>query len=211
MHGERCYLCGKPFDLKTMEVDHVLPEELLSDAKKLQETLTAFALPADFAINSFENWLPACRPCNGKKLALVFEPAPIVLVHLQNARSKAAEVAAVAERTVASREITKALNALERASEAGLLNEDAVAALQPLLTLQWELRSPEMKKEPIRITPLEEVLSDDGRVQMVRGPYGVGGRPSGAAHSSFDCPTCGAGAAWNGARCVRCGQLSDGD
>jgi hypothetical protein len=59
------------------------------------------------------------------------------------------------------------------------------------------------------ITPEFGVISNDGDITIVRGPYGVGGRPSMLdPHPSFDCPNCGSFAAWEGARCVRCGMLS---
>jgi hypothetical protein len=30
-HGEKCYICTRPIDLKTMEVDHLVPESLIGD------------------------------------------------------------------------------------------------------------------------------------------------------------------------------------
>jgi 5-methylcytosine-specific restriction endonuclease McrA len=50
-HGEKCYLCGKPISLKTMEVDHIIPESLLGKPKALNSVLNALGLPSNFAIN----------------------------------------------------------------------------------------------------------------------------------------------------------------
>ncbi|MEE1569438.1 MAG: hypothetical protein V1255_05940, partial [Alphaproteobacteria bacterium] len=52
-HGERCYLCYAPIDLKTMQVDHIIPESLLKAPEKLAQVLHEFGLPADFNINSY--------------------------------------------------------------------------------------------------------------------------------------------------------------
>ena len=56
--GEKCYLCATPLDLKTMQVDHVIPESLLADAKRLSAAIVSLGRPKDFDVNSFENWLP---------------------------------------------------------------------------------------------------------------------------------------------------------
>jgi hypothetical protein len=207
VHGEKCYMCGVPLSLKTMEVDHVIPEVLLVQPDKLAATLGALGRPPDFEINSFANWLPSCGPCNGSKKELIFEPSLILQVNLQKAAAKAERVAAVAARSVSEKKIFNALNVLERAHVDGQLDAETVETLASFVSAQ---RSPEMAKEPVRISPLYEVLSDTNGLQLVRGPFGIGGRPSTrSAHSSFGCPNCGEAAAWNGARCVICGQLSE--
>src|SRR5688572_21907761 len=85
VHGEKCYICTQPVDLKSMEVDHIIPESLLEDPDRLAEILTWLGRPEGFSLNSFANWMPACRPCNGKKADLIFEPTPLVQVLLQRA------------------------------------------------------------------------------------------------------------------------------
>lgn len=209
-HDEKCYMCSNPLDLKTMEVDHVIPESLLDTPERLREVIESLGRPKDFDVNTYSNWLPACRPCNGKKLATVFDPSLLVQVALQRAAERAPTAAKLERKTVTRNAVMKALNVLERASEAGELDAEVLVALQPLISFQASHRSPDLSGKVIRLTPLYEVLSDNGGLQIVRGPYGVGGRPSGPyVHSSFDCPNCGAIAAWNGARCVICGALND--
>lgn len=206
-HGEKCYLCGTPIDLKTMEVDHILPESLLRKPKELQAALNAFGLSPNFDINSFANWLPACRPCNGTKKDIVFKSTPIIQVYLQDAIAKAPDAKELAEKTVKKREIAKALNTLERAEEDGMLDAETIDILGKTIS---QNRPPDLEGKPIRITPLYEILSEQNGIQSVRGPYGVGGRPV-IVHpdTSFSCPNCGSGAAWNGSRCVICGEMSD--
>lgn len=78
-HGDRCYICKVPIDMASFQVDHVIPEALLQEPARLQEVLHALGRPADFNVNSFENWLPACAPCNNGKRALVWEHSLLVL------------------------------------------------------------------------------------------------------------------------------------
>lgn len=206
-HGEKCYLCGTPLNLKTMEVDHVIPEFLLKKPKELQAALSAFSLPSDFEINSFANWLPACRPCNGTKNDLIFKPTPIIQVHLQSATEKALVAQELAAKTISDRKIANALNVLERARDDGKLNDKIIQTLGEFISRH---RQPDLTGQPILLTPRYEILSEQNGVQIVRGPYGVGGRPAiRDPHASFSCPNCGSIAAWNGARCVICGEMSD--
>ncbi|MDD2660786.1 MAG: HNH endonuclease signature motif containing protein [Methylococcales bacterium] len=207
IHGEKCYLCGMPINLKTMEVDHIIPESLVEKPKELQSALNAFSLLQDFDLNSFANWLPACRSCNGTKSDLVFEPTPIIQVYLQRTIAKAPAAKELAAEIVSQRKIANALNVLERAQDDGKLDAEIIQTLGEFIS---QHRQPEIEGKPILLTPLYEILSEQNGVQIVRGPYGVGGRPA-TAHpdASFSCPNCGSIAAWNGARCVICGEMSD--
>ncbi len=200
-------MCEEPLNLKTMEVDHVIPESLLEKPNELETVLIAFSLPPDFNINSFANWLPACRPCNGKKNDLIFKPTPIIQVHLQHAIEKAPIAQKLANETVSKRKISNALNILERAQDDGRLDNETVQIISKFIS---QHRQPDLTGQPIRLTSLYEILSEQNGVQIVRGSYGIGGRPaSQKPDSSFSCPTCGSIAAWNGARCVICGEMSD--
>jgi predicted RNA-binding Zn-ribbon protein involved in translation (DUF1610 family) len=206
-HGEKCYLCGQPINLKTMEVDHVIPEALLERPVELNSALNALGLPSGFDINSFANWLPACGPCNGRKSDTVFAPSPLIQIVLQNAGAKALAAEKLAAQTVSERKIANALNVLERAHEDGSLDDETVEVLVNFVSRN---RQPALAGQPILLTPLYEILTVENGIQVVRGPYGVGVRPATSdAHPSFDCPNCGSIAAWNGVRCVICGEMND--
>jgi len=208
-HGEKCYLCKKPIDLKSMEVDHILPEELLNDKPRLERILELFGLPVDFGINTFNNWLPSCGPCNIRKSSIVFHPSPIIQVEIQRAINKASHASELAQKTVRKSEITKALNTLERAIDDGTLSATVLKDLEPLITYHVEERNPELQNEPIKLSPIFEVISERDGVRTIKGPYGIGGGPIGPdIHSSFRCSNCGS-VAWNGARCVVCGMADD--
>lgn len=62
---------------------------------------------------------------------------------------------------------------------------------------------------PSQWVPLK-VLSDDGRIAIAEGPYGIGGGPSPSSHPGLGpgCWSCGS-TYWNGPRCVVCGALND--
>ena len=118
-HGMKCYLCGIPLDLVSMTVDHVLPEHLIDNPSLFDYAKSTLGLPASFELNSFENWMPACGPCNGKKAAMLFDPSLLVQVQLQRLAAKADSVRRLCDEIVGARRVSVALNALERAQEAG--------------------------------------------------------------------------------------------
>jgi len=116
----KCYLCGVPLDLASMTVDHVLPEHMLATPSLFDAAKSALGLPASFDLNSFENWLPACDSCNGKKAGLQFNPSLLIQVHLQHLAEKADKARRLCEGVVGSRQVSFALSALERVRDGGL-------------------------------------------------------------------------------------------
>ncbi|MGO8748791.1 MAG: HNH endonuclease [Thermoguttaceae bacterium] len=153
VHGEKCYLCNKPVDLTTMEVDHVIPESLMDDPASLADVLVALGRPPNFDLNSYANWMPACRPCNIKKRDAVFEPSLIVQITLQRAADKAAQARAFAEHILNEKKLSSALNTLEQFSEAGGLPASAVETIRSLVMFHIGYRDPDLAAEPIRLTP----------------------------------------------------------
>ena len=216
VHGERCYMCRAVLDMKTMEVDHVIPEALRDKAERLAEVLASLGRPADFNLDSYPNWLPSCRSCNGTKHDRIFDPAPIVVLQLQQAADRVAEAEKIEKRLISDKEVFAALSVFKRVSENGELSEAVLVELWPLVAFHQRTRQPERVQEPIRLTPkvtipLHQVLSDDGWIRTVRGPYGVGGGPSNHVYGSrTGCPICGH-QYFNGARCISCGNMDDGD
>jgi len=209
VHGERCYMCGTPLDLLSMEVDHILPASLADEPDKLRAITDSLGLPYDFGLESFANWMPACSRCNNRKSDLVFEPTPIVQVELQKAAEKAARAAELAGQTATDRKLAKAWNTIKRGAENGELNQQLEQQIREFSEFHNAARDEEMKGEPIHLTPLIEVLSDNGQIRVVRGPFGVGGGPSNSStFGEARCGVCGH-AAWNGVRCVVCGEMSD--
>lgn len=91
VHNEKCYMCGEPLDLLSMEVDHVIPETLLDAPEQLESVLTEYNLPAGFNLQSFANWLPACGPCNNRKRSCVFKATTRIQLDLDIAGEKAGQ------------------------------------------------------------------------------------------------------------------------
>jgi hypothetical protein len=95
-----------------MEVDHILPESLLKDQSALDTALTAFGLPSEFELNSFENWLPAHRRCNAEKGEHIFRPTPIIQVWIDRARKKAEAAREARDTSANRRKIEQAIGSL---------------------------------------------------------------------------------------------------
>lgn len=112
-----------------MQVDHIIPEELLRKPAAFAKVRETYGLADDFQINSYENWMPACGPCNNDKRAAVFEPVMIVLRQLQKAKEKAAFAAASEKQTVSDRVLSKALLNIERAAVVEDIDQNLLKAL----------------------------------------------------------------------------------
>jgi 5-methylcytosine-specific restriction endonuclease McrA len=135
IHGEKCYLCDEPVSLRDVEIDHVLPESLLHDPVRLSKILDDFGLPANFNLNSYQNWKPSHGHCNRKKLDQVFKPTPMIQLHLEDAERLAGRAKELEQAEIEARTITRSINLL-RAKDRGQLSPDDIAAIRPLLTLQ---------------------------------------------------------------------------
>lgn len=103
-----------------MAVDHILPEHLFKTPTLFDAARSALGLPESFDLNSFENWMPACSPCNGKKSSLQFEPSLLFQVVLQNLAKKADKARRICDEVIGTRRLSLALGTLEKAQESGL-------------------------------------------------------------------------------------------
>lgn len=99
------------------------------------------------------------------------------------------------------------------------MTSDIKERLQPLVADYAAARADDSddERDVVRLTPeyavpLHEVLSEDGIITAVRGPYGVGGGPSDSRDlpAGMRCGVCGYQYS-SGARCVTCGIMDDGD
>ncbi|RWE79199.1 HNH endonuclease [Mesorhizobium sp.] len=140
VHGERCYLCARPIDFQTMEVDHIIPETLLDTPDELAKIIKLFGLKDSFNLNGFENWMPACRACNNGKRAAVFNPSPLIQLQLQNAAKKAPFVTAMASQTVSDIKLSKVLGQLQVAAEQEEIRQEVIDTLVAAFELAREKR-----------------------------------------------------------------------
>lgn len=208
VHGAVCYLNGEPLYLKQMRIDHVLPRSLKADPGRLSTVLKDYGLPDHFELDSFENWLPTCDPCNSAKYKEPFRPSPIIQGYIDRARTRAADARAAAERVVTNQAISKALNTIEMAIDQG---QPDLAALAPLIEL-YEQHQKRAQAREFRITPQFTILHERDGYRLVQTNYGVGLMPPQSTELlSSRCSNCGSYGPWNGARCLPCGDLSDSD
>ncbi len=91
-YEKRCWLCNEPLRFKETTIDHVVPESLIENEEDFRRIVEIFALPPNFQINGFENWLPCCNPCNQKKSNTIFDFAPVYKIILDRLISNAPKV-----------------------------------------------------------------------------------------------------------------------
>ncbi|MBO1907028.1 hypothetical protein KHP60_21180 [Microvirga sp. 3-52] len=211
-----------------MQVDHIIPEYLLSRPSELVGHLISYGLPSDFDLNSYENWMPSCSSCNNKKRSTLFEATPIFQIVLQEARAKADKCRKAATQAISDAALAKALNVVERSVADESLNlvdleplivafakarPDALRALRDRVSSHIiEFKTFGTADPEFRITPFFKVLYTSGAIRVVQTPLGTGYVPTEEKpHSSFYCGHCGSKGPWNGARCLSCGMLDDGD
>lgn len=217
VHGQKCYQCGDPLTMAHVEVDHVLPERLLDDSTAFVKAIRELGLPLDFNINSYGNWMPSCRQCNLAKGTMVWWPSLLIQRVMQRADERTPRrlnvVAKIESESKSSKKIAKSFAVLECAMEGEDIADELKELLRPALRLHARERLPAHSDEPIRVTPsyvvpLYEVLSNDGSVAVVKGPFGTGIGPSFDLSSSGHCTSCGL-PYFNGVRCVVCGAMDD--
>jgi hypothetical protein len=202
-----CYLCGRPLDFMSMQVDHVIPESLEDRPEDLRAVLEKLGRPADFSIQSYENWMPACGPCNGRKLNIAFEPSGWVQMTLQRVAMRAPKARELEQQAVTKRQIGNALSVLQRIGVEAPMDPKVEAEMRELLDASDKLRTTERQGKELRLAPLITVLQEKGGITIVRGPYGVGGGPTNPS-PAMRCGVCG-NPYFNGARCVICGNLDE--
>jgi hypothetical protein len=116
-HDRKCKLCGEPVEYVDLEIDHYFPEHLQDARDALSQIINEFALPDDFEINSFANWVPAHTRCNRDKSRAVptWVPKQQTVVADNMARAAAAARKAAKLRADASggRTLAQVLAAIE--------------------------------------------------------------------------------------------------
>lgn len=209
VHGEVCYICREPLNYLECEIDHIVPQFLRDAEEGFSRAIESLGLSSTFSVDSPENWSPTCRRCNRLKGERAWHPSLLVQLQLQIAKDRSAKVAELISKRVTERQLQNAFATIERAAEQGSITVEMEPEVAAALQVQLPYRAPERMNQAVRLSPRLEVLSRRGGVEVVRGPYGVGGRPEDrTADSSWMCSNCGE-TAWNGVRCVSCGMPSD--
>jgi 5-methylcytosine-specific restriction endonuclease McrA len=96
----RCAYCTEPIDYNLSEKEHLIPK---GKADKLDALIKKFDLPCDFEIESFENWVPACRKCNLLKSTRIPDASAAFTLLFVKAREIAPKAKKHADHIVADR------------------------------------------------------------------------------------------------------------
>lgn len=112
-----------------MQVDHIIPETLLENPDEFAKALKMFGLPETFEINSYENWMPSCGPCNNKKKAKVFEPTPLIQLQLERAKARAGFAAMQEKQGISKKKLGLALGVVLKAGQEIKLPPELMDAL----------------------------------------------------------------------------------
>jgi 5-methylcytosine-specific restriction endonuclease McrA len=204
VHAEKCWLCTKPVTLQDMEIDHIIPERLMEEPSELASVRTSLGLPDGFDVQSFENWMPACGPCNERKGSNTFEPTPLIQLHIQKAREKAPKARQLCQEMVGDKKLARAWNTIMRASERGQIPSEDV---RRFVAFHERNRAEEIANTPVLLTGIFRLIKEIDGLQLVEGPFGVGAGPA-KPSIHMTCGVCG-NAFFNGVRCVTCGNMLD--
>lgn len=119
--GRKCFYERTPIRYGDLQIDHIVPERISeSELATLRPSL-----PANFEINSIENWVACHQDCNVRKGAVVFETRAL-LYYLQMAKKRAAEVRKILAELRVQGDNDKLLSALVVRIEQGHLSRRAV-------------------------------------------------------------------------------------
>ncbi len=207
--GERCWICDEPVSLAEMCVDHVIPES--ADPSEVAELAGFHHLGAEFEINSFHNWAPSHERCNKKKAARKLR-STVVAIQLDKLATHADRAQKIATKFVANRDIELAISKILGAKEAGILSDLHRDQLRNVIEWVTPHRLPALRDEPLFLAPGLRIVAQDDSFYYLQASGPLSGiRPKAKdLDPSWDCPRCGV-TGWNGARCIRCGMLDDGD
>jgi hypothetical protein len=87
VYDKKCFYCTESLLFSEMEIDHIVPENLVDGAEEWIQFLKDYQLPANFAVNSISNWVPAHARCNNRKSGTPF-PIETTLYYLGLAERK---------------------------------------------------------------------------------------------------------------------------
>lgn len=213
VHGPNCYLCREPQTFKAMVVDHIIPAYLAEKPDERSIATKKLGLDPSFDLESYSNLLPACGPCNTKKLQTVFQPAPIILIELQRAKEKAKAVERSISRMKSDAGLARSLAQIEDAIVSKSI--DAVL-LDPIFKLYEESKREQSttssdEKIVLPLAPNFAITLENNEIKLVNSTYGTGIQLPYNADSSFICPNCNQPGIWSGPRCMRCGDLVEDD
>jgi len=86
-YDKRCFYCGELVYFRELQIDHIVPENLIHKKEKYETFITQSRLPNSFQINSYQNWVPSHSRCNNRKSGVMFDKKT-TLYYLELAKRK---------------------------------------------------------------------------------------------------------------------------
>jgi len=133
----RCYWCREPIVFKNCHIDHILPLRAVELLGGMEAVRRRYSLPADFKLDSFENWIAACPGCNQSKGQTLIDPSPEFQLAFMGARAHGPVARAISETIDLDSRKAPLLAKLERAVSAGDIQrkdlEDFLSGLPELV------------------------------------------------------------------------------
>lgn len=126
-HNKRCIYCDEPIRFGDLEIDHIIPESVLSSPRELDRIIQEYGLTSNFEVESYYNWVPCHRRCNLKKSGYVLSRNR-ALVFLEQAQRLQPKVTRLEKVYSKRQETDKMLVALAINVERGLISADQVLA-----------------------------------------------------------------------------------
>jgi 5-methylcytosine-specific restriction endonuclease McrA len=72
-YDRRCFYCGELVYFRELQIDHIVPENLIQNIEKYELFIIESGLSDSFKINSYQNWVPSHSRCNNRKSGAMFE------------------------------------------------------------------------------------------------------------------------------------------
>lgn len=188
-HEGRCFWCGELVAFKDMQLDHVLPRTLSRNPEKLRRAVEQYGLSAEFEIESYDNWVPSCARCNGRKANHLLKSSPAMVHAMSMVEMRARMARDNAERIRADSRKAKVAAVLSQTIEDGELTiDDIKALLEDLRSMSY--RAAKKRIEWIRISEkfkyktdgIVGIVASSGEESILRywslRPSNVGGEES---------------------------------
>jgi hypothetical protein len=204
-----CAWCAEKVVFKDVQIDHLIPLDVVASDEARKEIVSRYSLPADFDFSGLENLVPSCSRCNRLKSSQVFEPSPALILFISSVRLKAGLARHIANTFIADEKKEKLLAKVEAAVQRGDITESDISELfasLPTLVRKAAVAQPDVY---LQIAPGWEVVEQRGHLVTVRASSGRTGITSTSGDASWICSSCGQNGPWNGVICLSCGRMSD--
>lgn len=151
----KCFYTGKPVSYIDFEVDHIIPESLVSEMENIKKRL---GLGDDFCINSVENLVPSKPGINLRKNGELFSDNTLLL-YLEQTKAKKKTVIALRDKYEKQRKLGNGYKAIDKMLANGSLSIEEVRDYVHMKIMeQWKDK---------KITLNDPICFEDGEMREV--------------------------------------------